>query len=189
MDRLYLVRHGETEWSLDGRHTGRTDIPLTRRGREQAHQLGAIFPASTFTRIFSSPRLRTRQACEAAGWPADIDPDLAEWDYGRYEGLRTPEIQAQHPGWELFRDGCPEGESPDQITARADRVLARLAAADGTIAVCSHGHFGRALGVRWIGLPLAHGRSFALGEASVSVLAFDRDGRHILESWNATPNR
>jgi probable phosphoglycerate mutase len=170
--RLHLIRHGETEWSLSGRHTSRTDLSLTPRGEEAAHQLAERFHGTKFDRVFTSPRLRARQTCELAGLgtAAEIDPDLAEWDYGDYEGRRTVDIQVTTPAWNLFRDGCPNGESPAEITARADRLIARLRGLEGDVALFTHGHLGAVLGVRWIGLTVEQGEHFPLGTASLSRL-------------------
>ena len=171
--RVHLIRHGETAWSLSGQHTSRTDLPLTEPGESAARQLGQRLRGIAFGRVFSSPRLRARQTCELAGLGAvaEIEPDLAEWDYGDYEGRRTAEIQVTRPAWNLFRDSCPNGESPDQIAARADRLIARLRLLDGDVALFTHGHMGAVLGVRWIGLPTEEGVHFPLGTASLSRLA------------------
>jgi probable phosphoglycerate mutase len=170
--RVHLIRHGETEWSLSGRHTSRTDLSLTPRGEEAAHQLAERFHGTKFNRVFTSPWLRARQTCELAGLgnTAEIDADLAEWDYGDYEGRSTADIQVTTPAWNLFRAGCPNGESPAQIAARADRLIARLRSLEGDVALFTHGHFGAVLGVRWIGLPAAQGEHFPLGTASLSRL-------------------
>jgi broad specificity phosphatase PhoE len=154
LQRLYLVRHGETAWSLSGQHTGRTDIPLTERGEQDARTLADRLHGVSFNRVFTSPLQRARRSTELAALnrPAEIDPDLAEWDYGDYEGLRTGEIRGRKPDWNIFRDGCSRGESATQVSLRADRVIARLRNLEGDIAIFSHGHFGRALAARWIGL-------------------------------------
>jgi broad specificity phosphatase PhoE len=172
--RLYLVRHGETEWSLSGRHTGRTDLPLTPRGEDRARLLAQRLRDITFARVFTSPLQRARQTCELAGLGgmAEIEPDLAEWNYGDYEGERTVDIHKNRPSWDLFRDGCPDGETPVQIAERADRLIARLRSLDGNIALFSHGHFGCVLTVRWIGLPVVEGAHFPLGTASTSILGY-----------------
>ena len=186
--RVYLIRHGETEWSLDGRHTGRSDIPLTHHGRDESRGLGIRFRGLTFERILSSPRLRARQTCEAIGWGGefDIDPDLSEWDYGDYEGVRSAEIRNTRPAWSLFRDGCPNGETPERIAERADRVLAGLRALHGNVAICSHGDFGRVLGARWIGLTVAQAQRLLLATASLSVLGYEHDlsDRPAIILWN-----
>jgi broad specificity phosphatase PhoE len=186
--RLYLVRHGETAWSLSGQHTGRTDLPLTERGEHESRELGGRLRLLMFERIFSSPLLRARQTCQQIGWAAavEIEPDLAEWDYGDYEGRRSIEIHKERPGWNLFRDGCPQGEMPGQISDRADRLLARLRTLEGTIAICSHGDFGRVLGARWIGLPARQAQHFLLDTASLSVLGYEhnRVDQPAIALWN-----
>ena len=187
--RVYLVRHGETEWSLNGRHTGRTDLPLTDHGEDESRKLGTRLPKETFSRVFSSPRLRARRTCELAGLAADmeIDSDLAEWDYGDYEGVRTVEIRKHHPHWNILRDGCPRGESPAQIGERTDRVVARLRKLEGDVAIFSHGHLGRVFGARWIGLRVDQAERLLLGTASVSILDYDptRGNDGVIALWNA----
>jgi probable phosphoglycerate mutase len=186
---LYLIRHGETAWSLSGQHTGRTDIPLTAQGEEEARALAAALRGVPFSRVFTSPLVRARRTCELVGLPpaAAVEPDLAEWNYGDYEGLRSAEIRERRPGWNLFRDGAPHGESPADVSARADRVIARLRAVEGRVAVFSHGHFGRVLGARWIGLPVELARHFLLTTASLSVLDYDhgRLDEPAIALWNA----
>ena len=154
LSRQYLIRHGETAWSLSGQHTGRTDIPLTEQGEQDARKLGERLHAVRFRRVFTSPLQRARRTCELTGLNevAEIEPDLAEWDYGDYEGQRPVDIRKGRPDWNLFRDGCPRGESPAQVSERADRLIARLRTLEGNIAIFSHGHFGRVLAARWIGL-------------------------------------
>ncbi len=185
---LYLIRHGETDWSLSGRHTGRSDVALTTRGEQEAEALGARWRHLVFDHVFTSPRLRARRTCELSGWAggAEVDEDLAEWDYGDYEGLRSRDIQVDRPEWSLFHDGCPGGESPAQVAIRADRLIERLRKLTGRVAVFSHGHFSRAVGVRWIGLPVAEGRHFALGTASLSVLGYEHGllERSAILHWN-----
>ncbi len=187
--RLYLIRHGETAWSASGQHTSRTDLPLTAHGRDEAKSIAAALSAVTFDYIFSSPRLRARETCAHIdpGHRAQIDDDLAEWDYGEYEGLRSSEITADRPDWNLFRDGAPGGETPGDVARRVDRVSARLRALSGNVAVCSHGHLGRVLGVRWIGLPVEAAQRLLLDTATVSVLdsAYGRDGVPVIAVWNA----
>lgn len=180
------MRHGETAWSLTGQHTGKTDLPLTAHGEAEARALGELLRGVTFDRVFTSPRQRARSTAELAGQAnAIIEPDLAEWDYGDYDGLRIDEIRAQRPGWDIYTDGCPGGESPEQIAARADRVIARWATLPGRTAAFSHGHFGRVLAVRWIGLPLGMVKHFAIHTASYSVL--ERGDRARIVQWNITP--
>jgi probable phosphoglycerate mutase len=176
---LFLIRHGETEWSLSGRHTSHTDIPLTKQGEENARTLGDRLRTTPFLRVFTSPMQRARRTCELAGLTpvADVDQDLAEWNYGDYEGLRSLEIRQARPDWNLFRDGCPRGEMPEQVSDRADRLIARLCLLDGNVALFSHGHFGCVLAVRWIGLPVVEGQHFSLGTASLSILGYE-PGRH-----------
>ena len=187
--RLYLIRHGETEWSLTGRHTGRTDIPLTAQGEQDARHLGERLRAVSMTRVLTSPRQRAQRTAALVGLTpvAEIEPDLAEWDYGDYEGQRSVEIRRVRPEWELFRDGCPRGELPAQISDRADRLIARLRALDGNIALFSHSHFGCVLAVRWIGLPVIDGQKFLLDTASLSILgqAPTRPEVAIIALWNS----
>lgn len=170
---IYLARHGETEWSKSGRHTGRTDVPLTPHGEADAGRLRDRFAPCEFARVFTSPLSRAARTCELAGLTGEPDPDLMEWDYGEYEGKTTAEIRAGRPGWELFRDGVPGGESIHDITGRADRVVARLKTLTGTVVVFSHGHFLRVLTARWVGQPVTFARSLLLSTASVSALGFD----------------
>jgi broad specificity phosphatase PhoE len=187
--QIYLIRHGETSWSLTGQHTGRTDLPLTENGERRAAQLRGLLQAIRFTHVLTSPLQRARRTCELAGFGpvAQVEPDLHEWDYGDYEGRTTAEIRAQRPGWNAFQDGCPQGESVEQISDRADRVLARLRPMDGTIALFSHGQFLRALAVRWIGLPVREGQRFALDTASTSILGYEHHNGDIpaVSLWNA----
>ena len=170
--QLYVIRHGETAWSLSGQHTGRSEIPLTAMGEDQARALAAPLHAVHFSSVLCSPRLRARRTCALAGLGAQAteDADLAEWDYGEFEGLLTAEIRRSHPSWNLFRDGCPGGESAIQATARADRLLARLALISGNVALFSHAQFSALLGARWIGLPAEAGVHFPLGPAALSLL-------------------
>jgi probable phosphoglycerate mutase len=186
---VYLARHGETEWSLSGQHTGRSDIPLTERGERNARQLGVRLAGRAFARVFTSPRRRAIRTCELAGYGAvaTVDPDLAEWDYGDYEGRRTADIRQERPDWELFRDGCPGGENVTQVGARADRVLARLRAVNGDVLVFAHGHILRVLGARWIGLEPAQGRLLYLGTAALCQLGYEHGpDQPVLRIWNDT---
>jgi broad specificity phosphatase PhoE len=186
--RIYLIRHGETEWSLSGQHTGRTDIPLTARGEDGARKLGLRLREIHFNRVLTSPRQRARRTCELAGLGsvAEIEPDLAEWDYGDYEGERSAEIRKARPDWNLFRDGCPNGESPAQISGRADRLIARLRVLEGNVALFSHGHFGRVLAARWIGLPVIEAQCFLLDTASLNILGYEHDRVEspVIALWN-----
>jgi probable phosphoglycerate mutase len=183
---VYLARHGETAWSLSGQHTGLTDLPLTDRGRRNAERLGRRLAGLSFGHVFTSPLERAKTTCELAGFggPAVTDPDLVEWNYGEYEGLRGDEIRRRKPGWQLFRDGCPGGESPDAVGARADRVLARLRPLAGNVLLFSSGHFLRVLAARWLGLPPAAGRLFVLSTASLSQLGFEHGADPVLSLWN-----
>ncbi len=186
---LYFMRHGETAWSLTGQHTGRTDLPLTEHGEAEARALAGLLRGVTFDHVFTSPRQRARRTAELTGHAAAIvEPDLAEWDYGDYDGIRIDEIRVQRPGWDIYVDGCPGGESPEQITARADRLIVRWSSLPGRVAAFSHGHFGRVLGVRWIGLPLGMARHFAINTASCAILDRDpsRDHRPRIVQWNVT---
>ncbi len=189
--RLFLVRHGETEWSLSSRHTGRTEVPLTVNGERQARALGGVLAGTVFAHVFSSAQLRAQRTCElaGAGGRMEIEPDLREWDYGAYEGRRTVDIRELRPRWDIFRDGCPGGESPAQVSDRADRLLSRLHHLGGDVALFSHGHFGRVLGARWLGLPLRGARYFVLGPVSLSILGHEhgREGERVFELWNDGP--
>jgi broad specificity phosphatase PhoE len=188
--RLHLVRHGETAWSLSGQHTGRTDVLLTAHGEEQARQLAAYMAGPAFSHVFVSPRQRARRTCEllTLGVPAEIDPDLAEWDYGAYEGRRTVDIRKENPDWDLWTQGCPDGEMPADVAARADRLIARLLPLQGNIALVSHGHFGCALAVRWLGFPIDAGRHFVLDPASLGILDFAPRQHDVraMSLWNAS---
>jgi broad specificity phosphatase PhoE len=179
--RIVLVRHGQTEWSLSGKHTSTTDLPLTEEGRRAARALP--LRGRRFALVLTSPRLRARETCELAGLECEVDDDLAEFDYGEYEGLSTKEIRARRPGWSLWTDGAPGGETVEQVGARVDRVIARCLAADGDVALFAHGHVLRVLAARWLELPPARGRSFGLDTASVSELGFEREAR-VVWKWN-----
>jgi broad specificity phosphatase PhoE len=189
LPRIYLIRHGETEWSLSGKHTSRTDIPLTARGEDEARELGQRLRTVPFARVLTSPRQRARRTCELAGLDAasEIEPDLMEWDYGNYEGQRSEEILQMRPDWSIFRDGCPGGETPAQISDRADGLIVRLQSLGGNVALFSHGHFGRVLATRWIGLPVREARHFLLGTASLGILDFERNHIEapVITLWNA----
>jgi broad specificity phosphatase PhoE len=184
--RAILIRHGETAWSLSGQHTGSTDIPLTENGRELARQLAPLLGRTTFVRVLTSPLGRARETCELAGlaMAAEIDPDLTEWDYGEYEGLTPKQIHARAPGWIIFRDGCPGGESPEQVGARIDRIIARIRVVEGDVALFAHGHVFRVFAARWLGLPASAGSHFLLDPATVSVLSHYR-GIPAIRRWNA----
>jgi len=192
VEQIYLIRHGETQWSLKGQHTGRTDVPLTPHGEEQARQLSTLLRHVRFSEVLVSPRQRARRTCELAGLSegARVQEDLREWDYGDYEGLTARQIQAQRPDWDVFRDGCPGGESVEQMCLRVDAVLMRLRALQGRVALFAHGHFLRALAVRWIELPLLHGRNFGLGAGALSLLGYEhnRVQEPAIELWNAASN-
>ncbi len=186
--QIFLIRHGATDWSESGRHTGRTDIPLNARGRAAARRLRSRLRGLEFSRVFVSPRRRAGETCELAGLGAraKIEPSLAEWDYGAYEGLRSPEILADRPRWNIFRDGCPGGESPAQVRTRADRLIARLRLLPGNVVLFTHGHFGRAFAVRWLGLPLREAQHLLLGTASLSILGYEPKpaGPPVISLWN-----
>ena len=191
--RLYLIRHGETAWSLSGQHTGRTDLPLTNRGEAEVRALRPFLSAIPFTIVLTSPLQRAQQTSDLTGMGAasEVEPDLAEWDYGAYEGRTSADIHQERPEWSVFRDGCPGGEMPAQIGARADRLIARVASLDGNVAIFSHGHFGCVLAARWIGLPVIEGQHFLLNTASVSILGHhpSHPNVRVIWLWNATsPN-
>jgi probable phosphoglycerate mutase len=184
--RTFLIRHAETEWSLSGRHTGTTDVPLTENGRRLARGLESLFAQSNVALVLSSPLQRARQTSVLAGFGerAVIDRDLSEWDYGAYEGLTTEQIHERAPDWMVFRDGCPDGESPAQIGVRVDRVIARIQSTAGDVALFAHGHVLRALAARWLGLPVSAGSCFLLDTATLSVLSHYRSIPAI-EQWNS----
>ena len=186
--RLYLIRHGETEWSLSGKHTGRTDISLTPNGEDEARELGKRLRGIAFDSVLTSPLERARQTCQLAGLDKapEIEADLAEWDYGDYEGRRSVDIRKKRPDWNIYRDGCPHGETPTQVSDRADRLFSRLRARSGNIALFSHGQFGCVLGTRWIGLAVADAQHFMLGTAALSIFAFDphHPGVPVIALWN-----
>jgi broad specificity phosphatase PhoE len=184
---VYLARHGETAWSLSGQHTGLTDLPLTERGEENAHKLGERLRGLSFARVFTSPLRRAARTCELAGFGAqsELDRDLLEWHYGEYEGFRTAEIHAKRPGWELLRDGCPGGESPDEVGVRADRMVNRVRKVEGDVVIFSSGHVLRVLTARWLGLEPQAGRCFLLSTASLSALSYEHNlSQPVIRFWN-----
>lgn len=187
--RLFMIRHGETAWSLSGQHTGLTDIPLTPTGEARAKLLGSRLSGETFARVFTSPLIRAKRTCELAGYAdrMEVDPDLVEWNYGAYDGLTGAEIRRTNPDWNVFRDGAPGGESPSQAAARADKVLSGITGIEGDIAMFSSGHFIRLLAARWLGLEPKDATHFYTATASVSILGYEhgRDDRVIL-LWNDT---
>jgi probable phosphoglycerate mutase len=185
---VYAARHGETAWTLTGQHTGLTDLPLTERGERNARRLGERLKGLTFAKVFTSPLQRASRTCELAGFGtvAEVDRNLVEWDYGQYEGRRGAEIRAERPDWQLFRDGCPGGESPHQVAARADQVVSRVRAVQGDVLIFTSGHFMRVLASRWLGLePSQNSRYFMLSTASLSALGYDQDlSRPVIRLWN-----
>lgn len=187
--RLWLVRHGETEWARLGRHTGRTDVPLTEAGRVQARAIADRLAGVRFSRVLSSPLSRALETARLAGYGdvVEVEPDLAEWDYGAYEGRTTPEIRQTVRGWTIWEQGPRGGETAADVTARVDLVLSALDHAEGNVALFAHGHVLRVLAARWLGLPASEGRRFALGTATVSVLGWEREAR-VVERWNEAPH-
>jgi len=187
---LHLIRHGGTAWSIFGQHTGRMDIPLTPRGEKEATRLKHRLDDIEFAHVLTSPSQRARRTCELVGLEraAEIGPDLAEWDYVEYEGRRSVDIRAERPGWDVFLHGCPDGETPAEVSDRADRLIARIRSLDGTVALFSHGQFGSVLAARWIGLPLIEARHLRLDTASLSVLGSDPHHPEVavIASWNTT---
>ena len=187
---VFAVRHGETAWSLSGQHTGLTDLPLTEAGERNARGLAARLAGRSFAQVLTSPLQRASRTCALAGFGAvaEHDRDLVEWNYGDYEGRKSAEIHAEHPDWLLFRDGCPGGESPAEVGARADRVVRRLRAIDGDVLLFSSGHFLRTLAARWLGLEPAAGQYFLLGTAAVSILGYEHNrSEPAIRLWNETP--
>lgn len=185
--KIYLARHGETAWSISGQHTGRSDIPLTDQGERNARSLGARLKGVNFVKVFTSPLQRAKRTCELAGFGdvAIIDPDLMEWGYGEFEGKRTVEIHQEHPDWNLFRDGCPSGETLDDISARADRVMGRIRACDGDVLIFTHEDILRILAVRWVGLSAIEAQHFVLITASLSILGYDHGlWQPVIRLWN-----
>ena len=186
---VYLARHGETAWTISGQHTGLTDLPLTPVGENNAKKLGHALKGLSFARVFSSPLRRASQTCELAGFRASVEflHDLVEWDYGKYEGRTSAEILAERPDWELFRDGCPGGESPQQVAARADRVVDLVRSVPGNVLLFSSGHFLRMLAARWVGIDIVDARSLMLSTASLSVLGYEGSlARPAIRLWNDT---
>ena len=184
--KIYLVRHGETEWSRAGKHTGVTDVELTERGRETARSLKSVLARESFVSVLSSPLHRARETCRLAGLQesAAVETDLMEWNYGAYDGLTTKEIQSLRPGWSVFHHGCPGGETPEQVAARADRVVAKVRASSGNVALFAHGHILRVFAARWINLPPSFGEHLLLDTATVCVLGYYYD-TPALKIWNA----
>src|SRR5499427_3661757 len=187
---VYLARHGETAWTISRQHTGATDLPLTPQGEAEALQLKQRLEVMKFAAVLTSPLQRAVRTCELAGFgtSAEIEPDLCEWNYGAYEGRTSAEIHAERPGWQLFRDGCPQGESPDQIGARADRVVRRIQAIQGNVLLFSSGHVLRVLAARWLGLEPRAGRYFVLSTASLSALGYEHDrSEPVIRLWDESP--
>jgi len=188
---VYVARHGETEWTVSGRHTGLTDLPLTARGEVEAHRLGERLQGLSFVSVLTSPLRRAVQTCELAGFGpvAQVEPNLIEWNYGAYEGRTSADIHAERPGWQLFRDGCPGGESAAQVGARADRVVQRVRAAGGNALVFSSGHFLRVFAARWLGLEAGAGRYFLLSTASLSAVGYEHDtSEPVIRLWDENPH-
>jgi probable phosphoglycerate mutase len=186
---VYAARHGETAWSLSGQHTGLTDLPLTERGERNARRLAERLRGLSFAKVFASTLARAARTCELSGFGdvAEADRDLLEWDYGDYEGRRTVEIHAERPDWELFRDGCPGGESPEQVGARADHVVSRVRAVQGNVLLFSSGHFLRVFAARWLGLEPGAGRYFLLSTASVSAVGYEHNlSNPVICLWDDT---
>jgi probable phosphoglycerate mutase len=184
---VYLARHGETAWTVSGQHTGLTDIPLTDRGERNARRLGERLKGMTFARVFTSPLQRARRTCELAGFGgrAEVDPNLVEWNYGEYEGKTSAEIHKVRPDWRIFRDGCPGGETLAEVSARADRVVARVRAVDGDVLLFSSSHFLRVLAARWLGLDVSYGRFFVLSTATLSTLGYEHNkAEPVIRLWD-----
>jgi probable phosphoglycerate mutase len=187
---VHVARHGETAWTISGQHTGLTDLPLTERGERTARRLGERLKGLAFSKVLTSPLQRAARTCELAGFKpvAEVDRDLVEWDYGEYEGRRTAEIRAERPGWELFRDGCPGGESPQQVSMRADRIVQRVRGVSGNVLLFTSGHVLRVIAVRWLGLEVSvNCKFFMLSTASLSALGYEHDrSRPVIRLWNET---
>ncbi len=186
--RLWLIRHGETEWSRSGQHTGRTDIPLTETGRERARTAGRSLAGKNFALVLSSPRTRAQETCRLAGYgdARIVDDDLQEWDYGAYEGRTSADIQSEAPGWSIWKNPVLRGETIDQVAARADRVIERALGADGDVALFAHGHILRVLSARWLETPPDTGRLLALDTGSISILGYEHQTR-VIRQWNFVP--
>jgi len=187
LPEIHVIRHGETAWTESRRHTGLTDIPLTERGERQARRFAEHLSGRTFASVFTSPLQRARRTCELAGLGAmaQVDPDLVEWNYGDYDGLTTAEILKQRPDWQLFRDGCPRGESLAEVGTRADRVIARLRALNGDVLLFSSGHYLRVFAARWLGLDASCGRLFLLSTTTLSILGYEHDkSEPVIRLWN-----
>jgi broad specificity phosphatase PhoE len=184
---IYLARHGETEWSKSGQHTGRTDLPLLPSGEESAKKLHARLTGIAFTRVFSSPLSRAKRTAELAGFAPELDPDLLEWNYGDFEGLKSAEIAIKRPGWNLFRDGAPGGETPAEVTARVDRLVAKLKALTGNVVCFAHGHILRTVAARWINQPVTLATCMLLDTATISVLSFNHGklDEPAIKVWNS----
>ena len=186
---IYLARHGETAWSLTGQHTGRTDLPLTERGERNARALAERLAGLAFAQVLTSPLQRAARTCNLAGFGtgAEVDTNLVEWDYGAYEGLRTAQIHEERPDWQLFRDGCPNGESPNQVAERADRVVSRVRGIEGNVLLFSSGHFLRVLAARWLGLEPVAGKYLMLKTASLSALGYENTlSQPVIQLWDDT---
>ena len=186
--KIYVVRHGETEWTLSGQHTGVTDIPLTENGRQTAKLWQRVFTKESFALVLTSPLQRARETCELSGLgdQADVDPDLVEWNYGEYEGLTRRQIHEKAPGWMIFADGAPGGETPAQVGARVDRTIDKVRAEKGNVALFAHGHFLRLFAARWLGLPATDGRHFLLDPGTLGILSYYQ-GIPAIQRWNAQP--
>jgi len=187
LQRIYLVRHGETPWTVTHQHTGRTDLPLIQKGETNALKIGRRLEDLSFTKVYSSPLQRALRTSQLAGFEntVEVDSELMEWDYGKYEGITTKDIRAKDPDWDIFRDGCPGGESPEQISARADRVIGHLRSIQGNVLIFSHAHFLRVLATRWLELPVKDARCFLLGTSSVSILGYEHNMKEpVICLWN-----
>ena len=189
--RIYMVRHGETAWSRSGQHTGRTDMPLSEPGETEAKALAPWLRGIHFGHVLTSPLRRARRTCELAGLgrTAEVHPDLEEWNYGKYEGLTTTQIHEERPNWSVYRDGAPAGETPGDVSDRADRVIAHLATLHGNVALFTHGHFATVIGARWVGLAVIEAQHLSLGTASLSILAYSpaHPDTRVIALWNAIP--